>query len=74
MTFRGERPTYSLDLFEMGVRMATKKDYYEVLGVERQADDSALKSAYRKLVKEHHPDRNAGNAESERKFKGIEVV
>ena len=48
-----------------------KKDYYDVLGVEKNCDDKSLKSAFRKLAKEYHPDHNAGNPESEAKFKEI---
>ena len=47
------------------------RDYYEILGVGRDVDDAALKSAFRKLAMVHHPDRNAGNPESEAKFKEI---
>ncbi len=50
---------------------ATEIDYYELLEVERTADDKTLKSAYRLLAMRYHPDRNQGDAESEAKFKAI---
>jgi molecular chaperone DnaJ len=46
-----------------------KRDYYEVLGVQRNATDDDLKRAYRKLAMQHHPDRNQGNPAAEGKFK-----
>ena len=47
------------------------RDYYEILGVARESDDAALKSAFRKQAMEHHPDRNGGSEEAEARFKEI---
>lgn len=46
-----------------------KRDYYEVLGVSKDADDAAIKKAYRALAKKYHPDMNPGDQEAEKKFK-----
>jgi len=51
--------------------MATEVDYYQLLEVERGADDAALKAAYRRLAMKFHPDRNPGDAAAEQKFKAI---
>jgi curved DNA-binding protein len=47
------------------------KDYYKILGVERNASEAEIKSSFRKLALQYHPDRNPGNKEAEEKFKGI---
>ena len=47
----------------------SKRDYYEVLGVSRDADDATLKKAYKQVAKKYHPDMNPGDAEAEKKFK-----
>ena len=52
--------------------MADKRDYYEVLGVPKDADDAAIKKAYRQLAKKYHPDMNPGDKEAEIKA-GIEA-
>ena len=49
--------------------MAEKRDLYEVLGVDRNADEATLKKAYRKLAKKYHPDVNPGDKDAEQKFK-----
>lgn len=46
-----------------------KRDYYEVLGVDKNADEATIKKAYRSLAKKYHPDMNPGDAEAEKKFK-----
>ena len=51
--------------------MADKRDYYEVLGVDKNADEAAIKRAYRTLAKKYHPDMNPGDKEAERKFKEV---
>ena len=47
----------------------SKRDYYEVLGVDRNADEATIKKAYRQLAKKYHPDMNPGDKEAEKKFK-----
>ena len=47
----------------------SKRDYYEVLGIGKDADEAAIKKAYRVLAKKYHPDMNPGDAEAEKKFK-----
>ena len=54
--------------------MATKRDYYEILGVSKGASDEELKKAYRKLAIKYHPDKNPGDKEAEEKFKETSSV
>ncbi|MBX7212773.1 MAG: J domain-containing protein [Thermoflexales bacterium] len=50
------------------------KDYYKILGVDRQADSDTIKKAYRKLARQHHPDVNKGDKQSEERFKEINAA
>ena len=51
--------------------MANKRDYYEVLGIQKGADEATIKNAYRKLAKKYHPDVNPGDKTAEEKFKEV---
>ena len=51
--------------------MAEKRDYYEVMGVPKNASDDEIKKAYRKLAKKYHPDLNPGDKEAEAHFKEV---
>ena len=50
-------------------KMAAKRDYYDVLGVDRSASDKQIADAYRQLAMKHHPDRNPGNEDAVTRFK-----
>ncbi len=50
------------------------RDYYEVLGVKREASDAEIKSAYRKLARKYHPDRNPGDKQAEENFKEVQAA
>lgn len=56
---------------ETGGGMMVKRDFYEVLGIGRNADDREIKRAYRKLAKKYHPDTNPGDKQAEQKFKEV---
>ena len=51
--------------------MATKRDYYEILGVSREAPDAEIKKSYRRLARSHHPDANPGDHQAEERFKEL---
>ncbi|MDO4396176.1 MAG: DnaJ domain-containing protein, partial [Clostridia bacterium] len=51
--------------------MAEKRDYYEVLGLQKGASEDEIKKAFRKMAMKYHPDRNPGDKEAEEKFKEV---
>ena len=51
--------------------MAEKRDYYDILGIKRDASAETIKKAFRKLAKKYHPDSNAGNPPAEQMFKDV---
>ena len=54
--------------------MAEKRDYYEVLGVDKNASEDEIKRAYKKLARKYHPDMNPGDKEAEEKFKELSLI
>ena len=50
------------------------KDFYEILGVDKNANDDEIKKSYRKLAMKYHPDRNQGNTESEKNLKRLVLL
>ena len=67
----GDMSEASFCKFKVVTKLSTKRDYYDVLGVDRNADEQAIKKAYRKLAMKYHPDRNPDNKEAEEKFKEV---
>lgn len=56
---------------ELELKKSQRKDYYKILGLSKSATDSEIKKAYRKLALQYHPDKNAGDAKAEAKFKEV---
>lgn len=56
---------------ELEMKKAKRKDYYKILGVEKDADDNQIKKAYRKLAIIHHPDKNPDDPEAAERFEDV---
>jgi DnaJ homolog subfamily C member 7 len=57
---------------ELELKKSKRKDYYKILGVEKDASEPEIKKAYKKLALKHHPDKNSNDPEAEEKFKEIQ--
>lgn len=60
-----------LQTAELELKKSQRKDYYKILGLSKNATDTEIKKAYRKLALQYHPDKNAGDAKAEAKFKEL---
>ncbi|KAK5002570.1 hypothetical protein LTR28_011258, partial [Elasticomyces elasticus] len=56
---------------ELELKKSKRKDYYKILGVDKEADETAIKKAYRRLAIVHHPDKNPGDEEAAERFKDV---